>query len=471
MKKIMILFFLIFTSSNLIFSQIDNPYFTSKQLEEIKPLAKTLSLFPNYSTHYSALQNSGSNKMRKTASIKMGGIKSTLIENWQNDNWVNYQLTTYLFDLENRSTGFIVQDWDNDNWINSINLGIVLNSQAFPIIDSIRFWDNNNWENKFKHYYEYNSNNDVTVLLTQMWNDTTKVWENMMNLIINYDDNFKITSDFTEVWSDTGWSPLFREYYYYNEVDSCKGRLSQMWMGNEYVDWERITYKYNDKNLKIEELDESWVFFQSKWMNSLRYKYEYNTNNQVIVKYDEQWDLSSGERNIYKKISTTYNEKLIAEELTQEWKESNWVNTDLDTYAYEDNQITVMLWQKWDDVNDNWYNFQRWTNEYGTAVSVENEKGIPAEFSLSQNYPNPFNPTTTIKYSIPAVDENSSSATNVIIKVYDILGKEITTLVNQTQNPGQYKVTFNAVNLPSGLYFYRLQVGNNILTKKCLLIK
>ena len=88
----------------------------------------------------------------------------------------------------------------------------------------------------------------------------------------------------------------------------------------------------------------------------------------------------------------------------------------------------------------------------------------PTEYSLMQNYPNPFNPTTTISYSIP---ENGL----VTLKVYDILGTEVAELVNEVKETGNYSVTFNASELPSGIYFYALTSGNFKATKKLILLK
>jgi hypothetical protein len=90
--------------------------------------------------------------------------------------------------------------------------------------------------------------------------------------------------------------------------------------------------------------------------------------------------------------------------------------------------------------------------------------GIPAEYSLSQNYPNPFNPVTTIKYSIP----NSGF---VSLKVFDILGKEVITLVNGNAPAGNYSVEFHSGNLASGLYFYKFNSGNFSDTKKLVITK
>ncbi|MDP4192075.1 MAG: T9SS type A sorting domain-containing protein, partial [Bacteroidota bacterium] len=83
---------------------------------------------------------------------------------------------------------------------------------------------------------------------------------------------------------------------------------------------------------------------------------------------------------------------------------------------------------------------------------------------LAQNYPNPFNPSTSIKYSIP---QNSM----VSLKVYDILGKEVASLVNEQKSAGSYEVNFNANSLSAGMYIYELKAGNFTQTKKMMLIK
>ncbi|MDR3626442.1 MAG: T9SS type A sorting domain-containing protein [Ignavibacteriaceae bacterium] len=89
---------------------------------------------------------------------------------------------------------------------------------------------------------------------------------------------------------------------------------------------------------------------------------------------------------------------------------------------------------------------------------------VPKTFTLSQNYPNPFNPSTTINYSLP--DES-----RVTIKVYNVLGKEVETLINEEKNAGNYKVEFKNCNLPSGVYFYKMQAGNYLEIKKLMLLK
>jgi hypothetical protein len=108
----------------------------------------------------------------------------------------------------------------------------------------------------------------------------------------------------------------------------------------------------------------------------------------------------------------------------------------------------------------------RTDNGGGVDISgINNEiSNLPNNFSLSQNYPNPFNPGTKINYSI-------SSRNHVSIRIYNILGKTVSTLVNETKEPGNYSNYFGASGLPSGIYFYRIEAGDFSETRKMILLK
>ena len=106
-----------------------------------------------------------------------------------------------------------------------------------------------------------------------------------------------------------------------------------------------------------------------------------------------------------------------------------------------------------------------WRRPLSELVGITKETSeLPKQFTLSQNFPNPWNPSTNIKYFIP-------QASLISLKVYDILGNEIETLVNEEKPAGTYELTFNAANLPSGVYLYRIQAGSFVETKKMVLLK
>jgi hypothetical protein len=145
-----------------------------------------------------------------------------------------------------------------------------------------------------------------------------------------------------------------------------------------------------------------------------------------------------------------------------EWNKIGFVNghgnsNSPKSYAFADNHLTggsrFSYRLKQIDTDGNY--------EYSEVVEVET---IPRNFVLYQTYPNPFNPSTKIKYLIP-------QSSNVVIKVFDILGNEIETLVNEEKPIGTYEITWSAENLPSGVYFYTLQAGQFIKTKKMVLMK
>ena len=107
------------------------------------------------------------------------------------------------------------------------------------------------------------------------------------------------------------------------------------------------------------------------------------------------------------------------------------------------------------------------------TTDVEKDTELPTHFSLEQNYPNPFNPETTIRYTIPASLNPSKGGTSVSLKVFDLLGREVATLVDEVKQPGIYNSQFSIRNsqLSSGVYFYILQAGDYISTKKMVLLK
>jgi len=140
-----------------------------------------------------------------------------------------------------------------------------------------------------------------------------------------------------------------------------------------------------------------------------------------------------------------------------------------------DNSSIIFSWQdnRRSEGRDIYAKIVGW-NWNGVTDVIDEGNINPKDFSLSQNYPNPFNPNTKIKYQIPELSF-------INIKVYDVLGNEVATLVNAEKPEGSYEVKFSATggsatggdvyNLTSGIYFYRLQAGSFIETKKMILLK
>jgi hypothetical protein len=134
------------------------------------------------------------------------------------------------------------------------------------------------------------------------------------------------------------------------------------------------------------------------------------------------------------------------------------------TYIYSDLQNGQHYWWRVKALNSlGWGDFSE-VRTFDIVTSVKEDNQLPVVFSMEQNYPNPFNPTTTINYQIPDLSF-------VTLKVYDVLGSEIITLVSEEKLIGSYEVNFNAASLPSGIYLYKLQAGSFVVTKKMVLLK
>jgi hypothetical protein len=111
-----------------------------------------------------------------------------------------------------------------------------------------------------------------------------------------------------------------------------------------------------------------------------------------------------------------------------------------------------------------------WKFNVGGPTGISGNNGeVPDKFMLYQNYPNPFNPVTKIKFGVPS--SNGIEKQNIRLIIYDILGREISQLVNEKLNAGSYEYEFDASSLPSGIYFYKLSAGNYSETRKMILLK
>jgi hypothetical protein len=221
-------------------------------------------------------------------------------------------------------------------------------------------------------------------------------------------------------------------------------------------------------------------FFGNVWMSW----YAQPIQPSGLVKYDgDEWTVFTTENS---NLPTEHVWNLVADSVGNLWMSGEGLikfdgmnfthytpaNSGLYSTAIRDIQI--------DEFNNKWI-------IHPNAISVFNEEGVTSvgvgdelhnNFTLSQNYPNPFNPTTTIKFKIPQspLPGGDGRGGLVTLKVYDVLGNEIATLVNEEKPAGSYEVEFNSHsgsvrNLPSGIYFYRLTVGRFADTKKLILLK
>ena len=251
-----------------------------------------------------------------------------------------------------------------------------------------------------------------------------------------YDRNNNLIQETYQDWSGSDWRNIHNSTHDYDENNKIKS-LYQHWDGFDWEDFYHDKYTYDENNNMIEDLYQYW--HNSEWMTGRRNTYAYDINNNMI------------------------------EDLYQNWKDSNWEDAVINTYTYdENNNLIEELSQWW--MFTYWMNDSRATYSYIPITGIELDNNEIINYKLSNNYPNPFNPSTIISYDIPM-------KSNVTLKVYYVLGREVSMLVNKEQPQGNYKIEFDASTLTSGIYFYRIQVyspgraGEFVETKKMILLR
>jgi hypothetical protein len=232
------------------------------------------------------------------------------------------------------------------------------------------------------------------------------------------------------------------------------------WQQPAYTTWYTIKKVSNGQIIKPRTLghilNHKYPFYDGGWFVDYA---------GVIYQRDNTLQPSSWmdmQRNFYHNLTNSNGDSLV--ELSEK-------ALAFDTDNFEDGDYRIIV-----EVYDEAGNFDidsmdvKFRN--GNPVTTGSEDGKVYTFNLDQNYPNPFNPSTKIKFNIPSVIASGAKQSEMVtLKVYDILGNEIASLVNEEKPAGSYEVDFDGANLTSGIYFYELKAGSFIQTRKMLMIK
>ena len=390
-----------------------------------------------------------------------------------------YERETYTYDDESNLIMFLREQKYSKSaqFVNRSRYTYTYDSKNNKILELYESWDDSIWVFGYRSTYTYDSNNNNTAILYENWDGTD--WEPINRYIYSYDYRGNMAIELYEDWLDSTFVNVERETYTYDSNGNITVKLKENWEVPNWVKYRRQTYTYNSNGNTTSWLDEHWR--NSKWGNDERGTFIYDSNGNLSQGFWDKWD---GTKWILSDRTTyTYDSNgNMTLWLIENWDGASWVlkREWRWTYTYDSyGNITMYLSENWDGTNwqlrndylqliDSFGNFLWFSGakinlNYKIVTSVKTNEFI-GNYFLSQNYPNPFNPTTTISYSIP-------KRSNVSLKVYNILGKQVAVLVNETQNTGNYKRVFDGSNLASGVYIYKLQAGDFVDVKKFVLMK
>ena len=348
-----------------------------------------------------------------------GYITEQLILSDVGNSWFNSFLHYFYYD----ENGTLVQEihlgWNTSHWDTLSQISYTYNLQGVIFQYVFQGYTKDNWVNVMRHTFEYDSSGNETVSLLEEWQGGN--WHNKFLFNSYYSDLNLRDSLLVQIWDNIEWQNYSKTNFYYNiQNNFLESFIAKIWTGSSWLNYLSRKIVNDSNGNQIEQLEEIWN--EGVWENSVRRFYSY--------------------------IDLNYIENAFCEL----WFENNWVSGDdviLVEYpnGYTIGFITHIL-----------------TVYYNVTGVNENTNYNPQIFRLEQNYPNPFNPSTMIRYEIP---ERSF----VTLKVFDVLGNLIATVVNEELPVGSYEVKFNAANLPSAVYFYRLQTDSFVSSKKMLLLK
>jgi hypothetical protein len=323
----------------------------------------------------------------------------------------------YIRDSLGRKREEIFSGWTNQ-WVNSVKQTYEYDSSGRLEEYSYNLWGETDWLLRIREFYVYFPDGRTDYRISNLYNFSEESLLSTSKADYLYDDEGFLMSEHYYYPDDSLWVLTGRNEY----IRDGSGRLlSREWVSLEDTLWinvERYTYAYDDQGNMTSEIYEYGV--NTEWRNIKKTLYDYDSvNNPVHGEYFG-------------------------------WENGSWLERNGSLYIVRE------------------YYAQSLDAEYAFipdgTVGVENENLQPFVFSLDQNYPNPFNPETKISFSLPQSGKAS-------LKVYDMLGREVTELVNGEMEKGTHSVNFNGRNLSSGIYIYRLQSGNFTESKKMALIK
>ena len=370
-----------------------------------------------------------------------------------NNTWTKYDTSNSPIPIDRIWT--IKVDAQNNKWFGT-----------YGSIGGLVKFDGTNWEVFYLEEYGIDGNSIFDIEFDEDGN----LWMgSYWNGLIKYDG-----SEFTLYNSQTTNLDNGMEEINCLEIDSS----GHIWIGSDYKgaavfdrvsSWTHFYESDNTVNGAIYTLDIDAN--QNKWFGGTKFLSKYNNvGGWKIYDYPEEtmWPWSSiveSENKIWFSLSRGGFYKFESEtwthiypsdqDLSEENSQACFKNSNGDIWiGYNNGHIAIY-------------------NESG-LVSIKNDESVIDKFTLNQNYPNPFNPNTSITYAIPSQYQNQLGTNNevkVILKIYNSIGQEITTLVNENKKPGIYEVVWDASVQPSGIYYYKLTSDQFSQTKKMILLK
>ena len=411
-----------------------------------------------------------------------GNLLTELEEYWKDNAWVNYWRLSYTYGNSGNLVTELVELWTINSWGNDMRQTYTYDNSGNLLIHLYELWSNNTWMNSHRNTYNYDNNGNLLTHLEEVW--MSNAWVNSWRYIYTNDNSGNILIKLDERWTNNQWVNSGRTAYSYDNNSNMLTLLIEQWINNAWVNSQRATYTYDNSGNRLTWFNEKWT--DTAWVNSGRAAYTYDNSGNKMTVFGEYWNNNAWVNSWRFTYSYDYNGNQLTY-LYEQWWNNAWVNYKRYTSTY-DNNGNAIKGEYFNWINNSWstatgllsltYNLGEDNLSYQGSIAEVTYKLIITDvrdnglgkrsYNLEQNYPNPFNPSTVFSWQLAV-------SSYVTLKVYDVLGNEVATLVNENQSAGTHQIEFQSAvgnkRLASGVYFYQLRAGSFVQTKKMIVLK
>jgi len=349
---------------------------------------------------------------------------------WSGINWVNEIKTTNSYDGNNNPVERVTTIYQMPNWINTQRESNIFDVNNNMIESQLQIWDGTQWVNQAKFTYSYQGNNKLIEQLEQTWDGND--WINESKWTYSYGTNDDVVESLCQIWDNSIWINDLKWTYSYDGNNNRIEEFGQSWGGVSWTNYYKLEFVYDENDNVMEGLEQSWTGFY--WVNEWNGFFTYNEDHYCT------------------------------EVIWKKWDGLMWKNCNRELFTYDgNNNKTEELWQTWE--NSSWADSYKYFLSYLPATHIDPGIELTNGYVLYNNYPNPFNPSTTIAFELPTTGK-------VTLKIFNILGEEISTLVSDRLSAGSYSYEWSRPDgIPSGVYFYRLEAAGYVRTRKMVLMR
>jgi hypothetical protein len=393
------------------------------------------------------------NSWQESNTYENGNLMTHISETWNNSEWNNKWKSSYTYGDSGSVLTQIDQSGSGKIWTNFERLSYSYNADGTMAVKTSERWASDQWNPNYKYSYHWDSRKNLILLLIEAGKDGG--WINSYRNIHNFDADNNNISSYNEKWENDNWVYSSMDTTSFNSNNKKVEDIHKVWENGAWKNDRRASCQYDKNGFLTEFLQEKWLkdrYGYYYWTNSNKSLMEHDKNGNITSELSQNWSVDYETWDNVSRLTSTYdNEDRMLSGHFERWT-TDWVNADNSFFYY--------------DTKGNFHSYYGSfiTMHYGQITAINENNLSLTVFSLKQNYPNPFNPSTTIEYSIPNNDF-------VQIHIYNTLGQEVAALVNARQSAGYHKIRFDASDLPSGIYFYRLKSGSAAVSKRMLLLK